>query len=152
MGDITASGASSVTLSPVDGQSAEQRSAPVVGRAWAPGYRVAIVNAATYQTEQILTIDSVSGAVITFTEALTGSVTPTLRNSAGLIVSGHFLRYAEYGETSADQKQFFAYFASPETGYPINSSLEVNEQRAGSHNFPDGRQPYLLFPEDYTAF
>lgn len=149
-GTITASGLNNVTVEDVDATQAEFRDHIYAGKAWRAGFNVALVDAATEETVEILEIGSVSGQVITFTENIQTTVVPAVKNAAGFIVSGHYLRYAEYSDASDTQKSLFCYFGAPTTSYPTSSAQEVEEQRSGTHNFPDGRIPYILYPSDFA--
>lgn len=149
-GIITASGPDSVTLEDVDGIDAENRTATYVGKAWVPGYKIAIVDVATELVVELAEIESVLGQVVTFTANLLTTIVPATKNAAGFMVSGHYLRYADYSDVSALQKAKFCYFGAPSTSYPNSSASEVEEQRAGTHNFPDGRIPYILYPAGYV--
>lgn len=149
-GIITGSGVDSLTLEDADGMDAESRQTASVGLAWAEGYFVAIVDGATHEVVETIEISSVSGQDITFTAPISTTVVPTVRNAAGFITGGHYLRYSEYSFASDLQKQKFCYFGRPETSYPPNSAQEIEEQRAGSHSFPDGRVPYILYPEAFA--
>lgn len=150
VGYITAATVNSITIADVGGDNAENRTAPVVGKAWLPGYRVAIIDAITQAAVEHPTISSVVGQVITFTENLAAPVVPSVLNSAGFVVGGYYVKYANYEFTSADQKDDYAYFGRPEVGYPTSGSQEVEEQRAGLHSFEDDRQPYVLFPAGFV--
>lgn len=149
-GTITAFDVDNVTLEDVDATQAEFRDNSVVGRAWRSGFMVEIVDAATEEAVELLEIDSVVGQVVFFTTPIQTSIVPAVKNVAGFIVSGHYLRYAEYNDASALQKASFCFFGSPTTAYPTSSAQEVEEQRAGTHNFPDGRIPYILYPKDFA--
>lgn len=150
VGAITGSGANSVTLEVVDGQNAESRTTAVTGLAWQAGYTVDLINASTNAVIQTLTIDSVSGSTVSFTENLSISPTNTARNSSGLISSGHYIQYAEYDRLSTAQKDTFASYTRPTASYPTSKSKEVAEQRAGLHSFDDGGLPYVNYPKDYV--
>lgn len=150
-GYITGSGVNYVNLEDVDAVNAENRTDPLVGQAWKPSYKVALVDASDHSVVEILTIESVVGDQVNFIEDIATIVGNTVKNSAGFSESGHYLRYANYDEVTAAQKTYYSYFGNPEEGYPVSSTIEVEEQRAGQHNFYDGRVPYLLHPIDFTS-
>ena len=149
-GTVLSSTVSSVTLQDVSGQNAQVRTAPIVGLAWAPGYVVAIVNGANHQVVETAVIGTVVLGVINFTAPLATTVLATVKNQAGFVTSGHYLRHANYSEATTTQKDNFAFFGPPSGLYPPSGSKEIEEQKAGIHNFPDGRPPYLLYPEAFT--
>jgi hypothetical protein len=150
-GYIIASGANFINLEDVSGDNAETRTDSVVGNAWNPDYKVALIDASDHSIVEILTIASVSGDQVNFTENIVTSVVNTVKSSAGFSTSGHYLRYANYDEVTAAQKTFFAYFGTPEEGYPESPTVEIEEQRAGKHDFFDGRVPYLLHPIGFIS-
>lgn len=145
VGTIVGSGTDYVDLSDVSGQNAQNRTGAGY-LAWQPGYAVDLYDVATKQVVQTLTIDSVSGARVTFSEDLTTSPTSTVRDSSGIATSGHILQYATYGSLIENQKKVFASFGKPVDTYPTSRSQELEEQRGGVHNFADGGLPYILYP------
>lgn len=151
IGTITGSGSYTLTLATVSGVNAQTRTGASSGLAWKPGHKVDRVNAATKAIIQTLTIASVSGSVVTFVEALTGSVTNSVANAAGFITSGEILQYSTYSNTTDLQKGSFASFCNPTSDYPATQALEVSAHRTGLHSFSDATAPYLLYPKDYTS-
>lgn len=151
IGTITASSTNTLTLEDVDGDNAENRTDADGRFAWLEGYKVAIIDGETKEELQILTIDSVSGAVITFEEDITVSVDPTEKNDSGFVVGGHLLQYSNYIDSSAVQKNIYASFGKPIGNYPTTRTLELEQQRAGDHNFADDGQPYVLYPIGFSS-
>lgn len=151
IGTIINSGPSSIFVSDVDGQDAETRTQLVVGLAWKPGYRIAIIDASTEQVIEEATILSVSGQEIIFNAPLANPISISVLNAAGFISSGYYIKYAIYSDTPVDQRSNFAFFAPPVIGYPSSTAVEIDEQRAGLHSFPDARPPYVLFPFSYAG-
>jgi hypothetical protein len=150
-GIITSATTSALTIEKFQGTiAAEVRGKPVVGKAWLPNYVIAIVDASTHAVVETGVIQSVSGDVITLTSNLSIVPSSSVKNSAGFVTSGHYVRYANYTDVMPDQKKYFAYFTKPTANYPSNAATEVAEQRAGLHNFDDGRIPYVLFSKDYV--
>lgn len=145
-GTITASGVDTLTLEDVDGVDAETRTALIVGLAWKPGYNVAVVDGATHEILELLEIESVLGQVITFTTNIVTTIVPTSKNLAGFTTGGHYLRYCDYVDSTALQKSHYSHYGAPTASYPASSAQEIEEQRAGTHNFPDARIPYILYP------
>lgn len=150
VGTPTDQTATALKLEDVDGMDAESRLAGTVGKAWANGYRVAIVDAATQTVVETKEILETSGQWVEFTEPLSAPITLPVKDAAGFIVSGHYLRHADYDQTTSAQKANFCHVGNPVTAYPTSSSQEIEEQRSGAHNFPDGRVPYIAFPEAYS--
>src|SRR5205085_9365018 len=130
VGTILASSSNTVTLEDVNSIDAENRSANLVGKAWKPGYKVGLVNAHTHEIEETLTIDTVVGDVVTFTTTPTITIAPTLKNSAGFFVSGHYLSYSNYDLVVQEQTTKFGYFTKPMEGSPVTTTSEIEEQRA----------------------
>lgn len=152
VGHITASSGTSVTLADVSAVDAETRTSVSAGLAWAPGYRVALVDGSTKEILQTLTIDSVSGAVVTFLEAVTATVTATTDNTAGFITGGVYLQYSNYEDMTEIQRGLYASFCKPVSSYPTSRTQELEEQRGGVHNFDDGGLAYVFYPEDYLSY
>lgn len=150
IGTITGSGADFITIADVNGDDAETREIPPAGLAWQGGYKVAIVNAVTEEVVETAEILSISGNQITFTQNLVNPILNSAMNDAGFITSGYYLRYANYEEETENQKKTFAHFTLPLVGYSPTGSSEIDEQKSGLHNFPDNRQPYILFPYNYV--
>lgn len=151
VGTITASGPQSVTLADVAGQDAQSRQEAVVGLAWQPGFRVALVDAATETVVEEATIDTVVGQTVNFTQPLTNAVLNSVVNAAGFITGGYYLKYAPYSSTPVEQRLNYAFFSPPIIGYPTSGAVEIDEQRSGLHSFPDARPPYVLFPFAYSG-
>jgi hypothetical protein len=149
-GTIDSATLSTITIDDVDGADAETREAPIVGKAWLADYVIAIVDASTHEVVETAVIQSVSGGTITLTDDMSITPSATTYNSAGFITGGHYIRYADYDEVTEAQKTNWCFFCKPVSGYPASSTLEAEEQRAGLHNFDDGRIPYVLHPEDYV--
>lgn len=139
-------------LSLSDGLDVEHRSAGVAGKCWLPTHRVALVDGATKEVIQTLTIQSISGQVLTFAEELDVTPTPTVTNSAGFVIGGHYIQYASYDKASSIQKAQFASYSPPVDNYPSTNTFELEEQRSGKHNFADGGVPYLIYPIDFTEY
>lgn len=153
IGDITSSPTSTtIVIADADGQNAETRTASPAGLCWVPTYAVAIMDGATKEVLQVLTIQSVSGDTITFNEEITATVSATTRNVAGFITGGTYLSYAPYDDLVALQKASFASFSNPLDSYPGTRTEEIDEQRAGVHNFNDGGTPYLVYPLGFTEY
>jgi len=150
VGAITSATADTATIEDVNGETAEVREAPICGKAWQVGFKIAIVDATTHEVLEEATIESVSGQVIQFEDALTTVLSPTVRNISGVIESGHYLRYADYDSTSVAQRKYFASYGPPVVGYPSTTSNEIEEQRSGTHHFSDNRPPYILHPKDFV--
>lgn len=149
-GTITASTINSVDLAMVDGDDAESREEPVVGRAWSAGMVLALIDATDHSVVETAVIQDVSGNTITFVDNLSIAPTPSVLNTSGFISSGHYLRYASYEDVSIDQRTHFAYFGRPIDNYPTTTTQETEEQRAGLHNFENDRLPYILHPFGFT--
>lgn len=150
VGTITSINGNDIILEDVNAIQAQFRTHPQVGLAWRPGFVVAIVNAATQQIEETLIINSILGNKVIFTSIPTITIVPSIRNAAGFFVSGHYLKYALYDQVVQNQTTQFAYFTKPYEGYPTTTTNEVEDQRAGKHNFEDQRLPYLLHPQGYV--
>ena len=146
IGTITGFAGSDITLEDVNAVDAENRSQNVVGLAWKPNYVVAVVDGATHEVLETLAIDSVLGGVVTTSTAPVTAITNTVKNSAGFIVGGHYLKYANFSEVLQAQTTFFGYYGKPLIGYPVTTTQEIEEQRSGTHNFDNGRLPYVLHP------
>lgn len=149
VGKITSFSPNSIDLADVDGIDAQSRTNGRVGLAWKSSYVVAIYDGATQELLEEKIIDSISAQTITFTENLTTTIVPTVFNSSGLIVGGHYLKYTSYKTVAQDQKSKFAYFTKPLEGYPNTTSKEIAELRAGKHKFDDQRLSYVYHPFDY---
>lgn len=141
----------SVTVPLADGQNAQTRADTLLNKAWVPGYKVDLIDAATKDVVQTLTIDSVSGSVITFVEDFTTTPTATTFNAAGFASGGNFIQYSTYENLTQSQLQLYASFGKPSTNYPTTHTDELQQQRSGAHNFDDGGQPYVLYPEDFLS-
>lgn len=150
VGKITASSLNTLTLADVNGIDAQSRTNSRVGNAWLAGFKVGIYDGATQLLIEEKIINSISGQVITFTEDLLTSVVNTQLNSSGLIVGGHYLKYAQYPNVVAEQKSKFGYFTKPIEGFPNTTSKETEELRAGLHKFDDQRLSYVYHPFDYV--
>lgn len=149
VGKISSVSSNSVVLSNVDGIDAQSRSDNRVGLAWKPGYVVGVYDGATQQLIETKVIQSVNTHTVIFTEPFDNSILATQFNSSGLIVGGHYIKYADYASVPQDQKAKFAYFTKPIEGYPNTTSKEVAELRAGKHKFDDQRLSYVYHPYDY---
>jgi len=149
-GDIIQVGLNYIDIAQVDGEDAETRVNAFIGKAWRSGFKVDIINASDISLHQTLTIDTVIGDRLTFIENLIGTVTITTKNSAGFSSGGFFVRYSNYDFAIDSQKTKIAYYGPPNVGYATSTTQEIEEQRGGSHNFSDGRLPYILHPKDYT--
>lgn len=148
VGTISAINGLELTIADVDSINAQSRNTLIVGNAWQSGYVLSVVNAATQLVEETVTIDTVIDDKITLV-ASNITITPSVKNSAGFFVSGHYLRYGSYDLVVDDQTRKFGYFTKPQEGYPSTTTTEIEEQRAGKHNFADDRLPYLLHPKGY---
>jgi hypothetical protein len=147
IGTITASdNATSVTLANVSGQDAATRNDGEGLYAWVVGHKVALYNNATKVEDQVLTIASVVGQVVTFEEPIASPVSLTTLNTAGFGSAGHSLRYSNYVESTAAQKDIYAFFTKPLDAYPTSRAEELAQQRSGAHNFSDDGLPYILYP------
>lgn len=151
-GTITgAPAANQIQLADQDSQDAEHRSSMAAGLAWAPGYKVSIVDGATKVVIQDLTIVSVSGQVITFLEDVLTTPTNTVKNAAGFITGGNFIQYSQYRISSSAQRAKFASFTRPDNNYPTTRAQEINDQRSGVHSFDDGGIPFILYPINFVG-
>lgn len=121
------------------------------GIVWKAGVVVDVIDKATYDVVQTLTILSVSGQTITFTENLGFTPVNTVLNGAGFIASGHYLQFTSYDNSTISMKKVYASFGNPTGAYETNSSQELLDQQAGLHNFDDGGVPYVLYPADFTG-
>lgn len=148
-GYITHVYTNNVNLELVEGVNAEDRVDPEIGSAWKVGYKVEFVDAETREIIFATTITDVTGDSLYFSETIPAEVVPTVVNAAGLAGSGCFIRYPRYTETLKEQKDLYTYVGKPIDGYPDSSTTEIEEQKAGAHNFDDGRLPYILHPIDY---
>ena len=129
---------------------AENRSENVVGKAWKSPYVVAVIDGATHEVLEILTIDTVVGQVVTSTTVPVTSIANTVKNASGFIVGGNYLRYANFDDVVQAQTTFFGYYGLPLEGYPLTTTQEIEEQRSGTHNFGNGRLPYVLHPVGFV--
>lgn len=153
IGTITGNpGVNQLTLQDVLGANAETRTATSTSFAWQHGYKVSIIDGATKEILETLTIDSVSGDTITFLEDIQTVITPTLKNVAGFITGGHFLEYAGYDDLIVEQRGFYGSFTRPLTNYPTSRTQEIEEQRGGQHAFADGGAPYILYPIGFIQY
>lgn len=150
VGKITSSTINSINIEDVSGINAQSREKAIVGLAWKNNFVVGIYDGATQQLLETKTILSVLNQTITFTEDLITTIVPTQYNSSGLIIGGHYLKYANYGDVDQLQKAYIAYFCKPIEGYPTTTTKEVDELRAGKHKFDDQRLSYLYHPKDYV--
>lgn len=148
-GTIVSIAGKDVVLEDVEGINAQNREHFQTGLAWKPKYKLGIVNAATHEIEEVVEIESVLGNTITLVSAPTIAVTPSVKNPAGFYISGHFLKYAPYDQVVQEQNKEYGYFTKPYEGYPATTTAEIEDQRAGKHNFEDQRLPYLLHPKGY---
>jgi hypothetical protein len=149
-GVITGGTADTLTIEDVESVEAEDRETDVFGKAWLAGYVIALIDATTHEVVDTGTILSVTGDTIVLEDELSIVPDPSVKNSAGFVTSGHYIRYANYSEATDAQKDNACFFCKPISAYPTTSSVETEEQRAGLHNFSDGRIPYVLHPIDYT--
>lgn len=150
-GNITGFGTNFVQVADVDGVDAFNRADPVTGKAWAVGYKIGIYDGTTRELLETLTISDVVGNQITFEEDIQTALSNTVLNSAGFIESGNYIGYTTYQQTVVGQRVKYCYYGPPQEGYPYTPTEEVEEQRAGKHNFIDERLPYLLHPLNYVA-
>jgi hypothetical protein len=148
-GQILSSSPTTLVLADVNGIDAQSRTNPNVGKAWSPGFVIGIYDGATQELVELCTIDSVLADTITVVNNIVTTIIPTVYNSSGLIVGGHFLKYATYENTVQAQKVKFGYFTKPIDGYPTTTSKETDELRAGLHKFDDQRLSYIYHPFDY---
>jgi hypothetical protein len=150
-GYITGSTAADrVTLALHSGDDAETRANGSL-KAWEVGYKVDLVDAATGETAQTLTVSDVSGSVVIFEETIAASVAATTFDTNGFPATGHFLRYANYSSQTEAQRGEFASFCRPSDNYPTSRTQELEEQRGGAHNFDDGGLPYILYPIGFNS-
>lgn len=151
VGTILSATNQTVVIADVGGENAETRHDDRVGLAWEPGMKVAIVDGATHEILARGLIQAVTGGTIFLQDMLPIVPSASTMNSAGFIVGGNYLRYDNYDTTTENQKKKYAHFGKPLSAYPVTTAAEIEEQRAGTHNFADGRIPYLLHPKDYTG-
>lgn len=149
VGKISSSSPNSVALEDVNGIDAQSRQNGRVGKAWLSGYVVGLYDGATQELLELCTIDSILANTITFVSNTVNTILPTEYNSSGLIVGGHYIKYADYDSVIQDQKAKFAYYTKPIDGYPSTTSKEIEELRAGKHKFEDQRLSYVYHPFDY---
>ncbi len=135
-----------------DSFDAETRPASPVGLCWPSTYVIDVVDGATKETLQTLTISSVSGQVITFLEDITATIVPTVRNASGFITGGTYIQYSSYNNIPSSQKAQFASYSKPVDNYPKTNTDELEEQRSGAHAFDDGGVPYLIYPLNFTQY
>lgn len=150
VGKITSSSPNSVVLEDVLGIDAQSRTNSRVGKAWLAGFKVGIYDGATQELLELCLISSVLSDTITFASNTIITILPTVFNSSGLIVGGHYLKYAQYPDVIADQKSKFGYFTKPIEGFPNTTSKETEELRSGLHKFDDQRLSYVYHPFDYV--
>lgn len=148
---ITTATTDTVTVPLADGSNAQTRADLFGRKAWVKGYKCDLIDAATKNIVQTLTIDSVAGSVITFVEDFTTSPIATTFNAAGFATGGHLIQYSTYDNLTQTQLQLYASFAKPTTNYPTTHTQELQEQRSGLHGFDDGGQPYVLYPEAFVS-
>jgi hypothetical protein len=141
-----------IALEDFNGFDAQTRANGLAGKSWQANYKVDIIDGATKDVLQTLTIASVTGQEITFVEDVTVSLTPTVKNAAGFITGGHYLQYSTYGASTNGQRQIYASFSRPTTNYPTSRTQELEEQRAGVHNFDDNGIPYVLYPIAFVSY
>lgn len=146
VGDITSSTINSVDLSIRDLQNAESRNKPVVGNAWAGGYKVGLYSGVDHTLIEELEIDLVAGNTVSFKSNILTTVENTIRNVSGFIVGGHYLKYLDFNKVKQAQQSFYGYYCKPIEGYALTTTEEIEEQRSGSHSFDNGRLPYVLHP------
>lgn len=149
-GTVLSTVGKALTIEDVAGENAEQRTATITGKAWRTNFKIAIKDGATKETKQIVTIESVLNGVINIREDLELTVLPTEKNVAGFITGGHYIEYCTFNESTEDQYKYYAFFGKPVEGYPNSTTDEIEEQRSGSHNFDNGRLPYVLHPQDFV--
>lgn len=154
IGTITAAGSedNSLLLEDVGGFDAETRMSGSVGLSWTPGFVVDIVDGATKEVLQTLTVSSVVGQEVFFSEDISVSLTTTVKNVAGFITGGHYLQHSTYNSISESQKQKYASYSKPTSNYPTSKTQELEEQRGGNHNFDDEGIPYVLYPEAFQEY
>jgi hypothetical protein len=150
VGDILSSALNTLTIADVDGANAESREAQVVGKAWKIGYKIGIFSGVDHSLIEELEILEVNGQIITLTSDIVSPVLSTIRNSAGLVSGGNYIKYLPFDGVIQDQTTFFGYFGKPIEGYPLSSTAELEEQRSGKHSFDNGRLPYVLYPKEYS--
>ena len=150
IGDITATGANSVDLSDRDGQDAETREKNVVGKAWLTGYRVGIYSGTDHTLIEELEIDTIVGSTVTFKTTPATTILNTVRNTAGFISGGHYIKYLDFDKVRQAQQNFYCFYGRPIEGYPLNTTQEIEEQRSGTHSFANGRLPYVLHPVNFV--
>lgn len=149
-GVITSATLNSVTIEQVNGDTAEDRTAPVVGKAWPLGAVVDIVDASDHSVVATTVIQDVQDDTIFFPNDLPIVPSAAVKNVAGFMVSGHYIRFSSYNNVLLEQRQQFGYFTRPLEQYPITATTETEEQRAGLHNFDNGRTPYILHPAGFV--
>ena len=149
VGKITNSSPTTIQLADTLGIDAQSRQNNRVGKAWLAGYVIGIYDGATHELLELCTINSILTNTITVVDVLVNTIVPTAYNSSGLIVGGHYIKYAPYDSVIQDQKTKFAYFTKPIDGYPSTTSKEIEELRAGKHKFEDQRLSYVYHPSDY---
>lgn len=153
IGTITASpDVKTVTLEDVNGVAAALRQNSLAGPSWESAFKCDIIDGATKEVLQTLTIASASGQNVTFVEDITVSLIATVKNGAGFITGGHYLQYSTYENVTNRQRQFYASLSKPTVNYPTSRTQELEEQRGGVHNFDDGGIPYVLYPAAFVSY
>lgn len=132
-----------------NGMNAESLETPTVGKAYSTGYILGLYNGLDHSLIEMIEIDQVSSSEITFKTNFLNTVLPTVLNEDGIIIDGHYLKYVDFYQAREEQKKNFCFFGNPTVGYPLTTSQEIEEQRAGLHNFENGRLPYVLYPFFY---
>jgi len=146
IGIITGGGGDTYSIEGSGPDVPEVRSSGIGGLAWKEGYKVAFVSGTTHEIIETREIIDVSGNAIQFDQAPGFGVANTVKNSAGFIVGGNYLKFASICDVAQDQSAFYTHFGKPSAGYPTLQTEEIEEQRAGLHNFDTGRLPYVLHP------
>jgi len=149
VGKIVSGGENIVVLESVGGEDAETRNHAVVGKAWENGYFVDVVDGSNHEVLGTFKVLETIGNQLKFENVVPFSIVATEYNSGGMIVGGMFLKYPTYLQTNKNQKDTFAHFGKPIEGYAASTTEEIENQRAGLHNFSDGRLPYVLHPQNY---
>jgi hypothetical protein len=152
IGTILSAGANTLQIEDVNGQDAETRASLTTSFAWQHAYKVSIVDGATKEILETLTVDSVTGDTITFLETIQTVIVPTVKNAAGFITGGHYLEHAAYNDLIIEQRGYYGSYTRPLTNYPITRTQEIEEQRAGQHSFDDGGAPYILYPVGFFQY
>ena len=152
VGTILSSGVNTVQLEDVGGQDAQTRVSTDTSFAWQHGYKVSVIDGATKELLETLTIDTVVGDTITFEENIQTVLSPTVKNVSGFITGGHYLEYSNYNDILVEQRGFYGSYGRPLSNYPTTRTQETEEQRGGVHSFDDGGKPYVLYPSGYVTY